>query len=99
MLPTAPAVSSRPVLIDDKNSIYDAVLRPDVTLVTDPIRRITPTAIEVDGVGTYPVDAIVFATGFKANDFLWPMEVRGRGGRGVEVLGEKVGAHPHLATR
>jgi 4-hydroxyacetophenone monooxygenase len=98
MLPTAPPMSSRPVLIDDKNSIYDALLRPDVTLVTDPIRRITPTAIEVDGVGICPVDAIVFATGFKANDFLWPMEVRGRGGRRVEELWEKDGARAYLGT-
>jgi 4-hydroxyacetophenone monooxygenase len=98
MLPDAPPMSSRPVLIDDKNSIYDALLRPDVTLVTDPIRRITPTAIEVDGVGICPVDAIVFATGFKANDFLWPMEVRGRGGRRVEELWEKDGARAYLGT-
>jgi 4-hydroxyacetophenone monooxygenase len=86
------------VLIDDKDSIYDALLRPDVTLVTDPIRRVTPTAIEVDGDGTYPVDAIVLATGFKANDFLWPMEVRGRGGTRVEDLWEKDGARAYLGT-
>jgi 4-hydroxyacetophenone monooxygenase len=98
MLPTAPPMSSRPVLIDDKDSIYDALLRPDVTLVTDPIRRITPTAIEVDGDGIYPVDAIVLATGFKANDFLWPMEVRGRDGTRVEELWEKDGARAYLGT-
>jgi 4-hydroxyacetophenone monooxygenase len=98
MLPTAPPMASRPVLIDGKNSIYDALLRPDVTLVTDPIRRITPAAIEVDGDGTYPVDAIVLATGFKANDFLWPMELRGRGGKGVEELWDKDGARAYLGT-
>jgi 4-hydroxyacetophenone monooxygenase len=98
MLPTAPPMSSRPVLIDSKNSIYDALLGPDVTLVTDPIRRITTTAIEADGDCAYPVDAIVFATGFKANDFLWPMEVRGRGGRRVEELWEKDGARAYLGT-
>lgn len=98
MLPTAPPMSSRPVLIDENYSIYDALLRPDVTLVTDPIRRITPTAIEVDGDGTYPVDGIVLATGFKANDFLWPMELRGRGGTRVEELWEKDGARAYLGT-
>jgi 4-hydroxyacetophenone monooxygenase len=90
-------MSSRPVLIDENDSIYDALLTPDVTLVTDPIRRVTPTAIEVDD-RTYPVDAIVLATGFKANDFLWPMEVRGRGGRRVEELWEKDGARAYLGT-
>jgi 4-hydroxyacetophenone monooxygenase len=97
MLPTAPPMSSRPVLIDENDSIYDALLRPDVTLVTDPIRRVTTTAIEADD-HTYPVDAIVLATGFKANDFLWPMEVRGRAGRRVEELWERDGARAYLGT-
>jgi 4-hydroxyacetophenone monooxygenase len=98
MLPMAPPMSSRPVLIDDKDSIYDALLRPDVTLVTDPIRRVSQTAIETDIEGSYSVDAIVLATGFKANDFLWPMEVRGRGGMRVEDLWEKDGARAYLGT-
>jgi 4-hydroxyacetophenone monooxygenase len=38
------------------------------------------------------------ATGFKANDFLWPMEVRGGGGRRVEELWEKDGARAYLGT-
>jgi 4-hydroxyacetophenone monooxygenase len=99
MLPTAPPMSSRPVLIDEKDSIYDALLRPDVTLVTDPISRVSEMAIETDiGEGTYPVDAIVLATGFKANDFLWPMEVRGRNDMRVEELWEKDGARAYLGT-
>jgi 4-hydroxyacetophenone monooxygenase len=28
----------------------------------------------------YPVDVIVYATGFHANRFLWPMRIQGRGG-------------------
>jgi len=31
-------------------------------------------------VATYAADVIVFATGFHANRFLWPMEIVGRGG-------------------
>ncbi len=51
----------------------------NVTLVTDPIDRITPTGIVSGGVER-EVDIIAFATGFKANDYLWPMDVLGRGG-------------------
>jgi len=37
------------------------------------------------------VDVIVYATGFKANECLWPMEVLGRGGRSVHDLWSKDG--------
>ncbi|MGD0292159.1 MAG: NAD(P)-binding domain-containing protein [Candidatus Binataceae bacterium] len=98
MTPVAPPYSARPVIVDADYSIYDALLRDDVTLVTDPILKIKPTGIEVQGGGEYPVDIIVYATGFKANDFLWPMEVRGRGGKRLEQLWEKDGARAYLGT-
>jgi 4-hydroxyacetophenone monooxygenase len=98
MTPVAPPYSARPIIIDTDYSIYDALLRDDVTLVTDPIQKIKPNGIEVQGGGEYPLDIIVYATGFKANDFLWPMEVRGRGGKRVEELWEKDGARAYLGT-
>ena len=98
MLPVAPPFSSRPVLVDSDYSVYDALLRDDCTLVTDGIRRIKENGIEVEGGGEYPVDVIVLATGFKANDFLWPMEVRGRDGQLLEQLWEKDGARAYLGT-
>ena len=98
MTPVAPPYSARPIIIDTDYSIYDALLRDDVTLVTDPILKIKPNGIEVQGGGEYSVDIIVYATGFKANDFLWPMEVRGRGGKRVEELWEKDGARAYLGT-
>ncbi len=98
MTPVAPPYSARPIIVDTDYSIYDALLRDDVTLVTDPILKIKPNGIEVPGGGEYSVDIIVYATGFKANDFLWPMEVRGRGGKRVEQLWEKDGARAYLGT-
>jgi len=97
MTPVAPPYSARPIIIDTDYSIYDALLRDDVTLVTEPILNIKPNGIEVQGGGEYPVDIIVYATGFKANDFLWPMEVRGRGGKRVEELWEKTAPVPTSA--
>jgi 4-hydroxyacetophenone monooxygenase len=98
MTPVAPPYSARPIIIDTDYSIYDALLRDDVTLVTDPILRIKPNGIEVRGGGEFPVDVIVYATGFKANDFLWPMEVRGRSGQPIEDLWAKDGARAYLGT-
>ncbi len=98
MIPVAPPYSARPIIVDSNYCIYDALMRDDVTLVTDPIRRITPNGIEVEGGFEYKLDIIVYATGFKANDFLWPMEVRGRGGRSIEDLWAKDGARAYLGT-
>jgi 4-hydroxyacetophenone monooxygenase len=98
MTPVAPPYSARPIIIDTDYSIYDALLRDDVTLISDPIQRITPQGIEVRGGGEIPLDIIVYATGFKANDFLWPMEIRGREGARIEELWEKDGARAYLGT-
>ncbi len=98
MTPVAPPYSARPIIVDSSDCIYDTLLRDDVTLVTDGIRRITPEGIEVEGGVEHPVDVIVYATGFKANDFLWPMEIRGRGGQRAEELWEKDGARAYLGT-
>jgi cation diffusion facilitator CzcD-associated flavoprotein CzcO len=98
MTPVAPPYSARPIIVDANYCIYDALLRDDVTLVTDRIAKIKPNGIEVEGGGEYPVDIIVYATGFRANDFLWPMEVRGRGGKRIEDLWEKDGARAYLGT-
>jgi 4-hydroxyacetophenone monooxygenase len=98
MLPIAPPFSSRPVLVDSDYSVYDALLRDDCTLVTDGIRRVKENGIELEDGGEIAVDVVVLATGFKANDFLWPMEVRGRNGLLLEQLWEKDGARAYLGT-
>jgi 4-hydroxyacetophenone monooxygenase len=69
-----------------------------VELVTEPIDRIIPGGIcTVDG-REHELDVIVFATGFRANDFLWPMEVRGHNGASCETLWSKDGARAYLGV-
>ena len=97
MIPPAPPMSSRPIMIDTEDSIFEALLRDNVTLVTDGIERITPAGIVSAG-KEIPVDVIVYATGFKANDFLWPMEIRGRDGVRVEDLWAKDGARAYIGS-
>jgi 4-hydroxyacetophenone monooxygenase len=97
MIPSSPPMSSRPIRIDTDDSIFDALLRDDVTLVSEPIAKITPTGIVAGGV-EHAFDVIVFATGFRANDYLWPMEVRGRDGVRVEALWAKDGPRAYLGA-
>ncbi|MEV0620719.1 NAD(P)/FAD-dependent oxidoreductase [Nonomuraea sp. NPDC050404] len=69
------------VVID--STFYPALTRPNVSLVTDKIVRITPKGVETTE-GSYAVDTIVFATGFKSTEFLSPMEVVGLDGGSLE---------------
>ena len=97
MIPKFPPMASRPIRVDSDYSVYDALMRDNVTLVSDPIERITPKGIVSDGV-EHELDIIAFATGFKANDYLWPMEVRGRGGVRIEEIWAKDGPRAYLGA-
>ena len=52
-------------------SRYDT--RPDVTLVTDPV------TLSPDAVNGHAVYCVIYATGFKATDFMLPMTITARG--------------------
>ena len=98
MTPPTPPLSTRPVLVDPDYSIYDVIARGEIGLVTEEIERITPKGIRTaDGV-EHEADVLVLATGFKANDYLWPMEIKGRGGRTPGDLWAKDGARAYLGT-
>ncbi len=63
------------------NDWYPALARPNVELITDKIVHIVPDALfTADGTGR-PADVIIYGTGFKAVDFLAPIQVSGLGGR------------------
>jgi 4-hydroxyacetophenone monooxygenase len=96
MTPNHPPWSARPVAVDADYSILDALLRDNVSLVTSGIRRITPTGIEDNDGMQHDVDIIVYATGFRAADFLYPMTITGRGGRTIEELWAEDGARAYL---
>jgi 4-hydroxyacetophenone monooxygenase len=97
MIPPAPPMSSRPIRIDPEENVYSALLRDDVTLVSDAIERITSAGIRAGGI-EYSFDIIVYATGFKANDFLWPMDIVGRDGVGIKELWAKDGPRAYLGA-
>jgi 4-hydroxyacetophenone monooxygenase len=98
MTPEAPPFSSRPILIDSQTNIYDALMRDNTNLVTEPISRIAPDGLVTENGEHHPFDVIVYATGFKANDFIWPVEVIGREGRSLGDFWKKDGARAYLGT-
>jgi cation diffusion facilitator CzcD-associated flavoprotein CzcO len=63
------------------NEYYPALTLPTVDVETTPIDRIVPEGVRTaDGV-VHPADVIVYGTGFKGSEFLWPIRILGRGGR------------------
>jgi cation diffusion facilitator CzcD-associated flavoprotein CzcO len=71
-----------------------ALQRPNVELVTSAIERVTEDAVVTEDGVSRPVDAIVFGTGFKANDFVSPLQVHGRKGLALNTAWA-AGAHAH----
>ena len=67
-------------MLQDNGSWLTCLKKPNVELVRTGIERIVPEGIvTVDGT-LHEVDIICYATGFRHNDFLWPMTITGRGG-------------------
>ena len=77
------------VLLGEK--YYLALQCPHVDLVTDPIERVTETAIVTASGRVVDVDAIVLATGFETSSYLSDLEVVGIGG---ESLHDRWGLDP-----
>ena len=69
--------------------------RPDVDLVTDRISGMTERGIVTADGKVHEVDCVIYATGFKTADFMFPMDVRGTGGRDLRDVWSG-GAHAHL---
>ena len=60
----------------------------------NPIAEITPTGLKTKSGRTIDVDVIIYATGFHATKFLYPMDVIGKGGKHLnEVWGDEPRAY------
>lgn len=86
-VPSYPPFGKR--MLQDNGSWLVTLKRDNVELVTESIREIRADAIVCDDGRCHEVDVIVFATGFHANKFLWPMEIVGSSGVSLnEVWGD-----------
>ncbi|WP_066900518.1 flavin-containing monooxygenase [Mycolicibacterium houstonense] len=78
VLPDYPATGKR--TLQDNGSWLGTLKRDNVDLIRTPIERITPTGVVTADGETYDADIIVYATGFRATDVLFPMTITGRDG-------------------
>jgi 4-hydroxyacetophenone monooxygenase len=102
VVPDYPPMGKR--MLQDDGSWLRCLARDDVDLVRDRIDDIEEHAV-VAGGRRYEADVLVLATGFRANEFLFPMQIVGRkgeslvefwGGRPSAYLGITVPGFPNL---
>ncbi|MBS0577910.1 MAG: NAD(P)/FAD-dependent oxidoreductase [Proteobacteria bacterium] len=80
-------------MLQDNGSWLRALQQPNVELICEGVTQIDETGI-VASSGHYDVDVIVYATGFHATKFLWPIEIVGRGGKNLaEAWGDEPRAY------
>lgn len=85
-VPTFPPYGKRPLL---DNGWFRTMARDDVALITADVEEVTEDAVRTIDGETHELDVLVFATGFKPQQLLSPMEIRGRSGRTLrDVWGE-----------
>ena len=78
VMPDYPACGKR--TLQDNGSWLQTLQRDNVELVRTPIREITACSVVTDDGVTHDADVIVYATGFRHTDVLWPLQVTGRNG-------------------
>jgi len=83
---------ARRMIVD--NNWYKTLLRDNVDLVMEPIDHIEADAIVRKDGTRHEADVIVSASGFEVTDYLFPIEVRGRGGLGLKEKWERDGVGP-----
>ncbi|MDP7017941.1 MAG: NAD(P)/FAD-dependent oxidoreductase [Pirellulaceae bacterium] len=76
LIPSYPAGCKRILL---SNDYLDVVQQDHVDLVTERIQEIRSNSIATKE-AEYPVDAIIFATGFETAEEICPLQIRGRDG-------------------
>ncbi|GAA3228420.1 NAD(P)/FAD-dependent oxidoreductase [Actinocorallia longicatena] len=90
--PDHPLGCKRVLISDD---YYPALQRPNVALVTDPIKEVRQNAVVTEDGRVRTADTLILGTGFRSTEFLAPMAVHGRNGR--ELSEEwRDGAQAHL---
>lgn len=91
--PTYRAACKRLVISAD---FYDAIQRPNATLVTEAIERVEPKGVRTRDGRLHELDVLVLATGFEVDRFVRPMQVSGRGGVALDDVW-KDGPYAYLA--
>ncbi|WP_421845557.1 flavin-containing monooxygenase [Mycobacterium sp.] len=78
IMPDYPATGKR--TLQDNGSWLKTLQRENVDLIRNPIQRIKSDGIATTDGRTHSADVIVYATGFRHTDVLWPLKITGRDG-------------------
>ncbi|MDT5258657.1 MAG: 4-hydroxyacetophenone monooxygenase [Mycobacterium sp.] len=78
VLPDYPATGKR--TLQDNGSWLRTLQRDNVELVRTPIQGITARGVVTEDGANHDADVIVYATGFRHTDVLWPLNIIGRNG-------------------
>lgn len=65
------------------NDWYPTLAREDVDLLGEAVTEMTPTGIVCGDGTTVDADVVIWCTGFKATEYLSPIDIRGRDGRHI----------------
>lgn len=84
VMPDYPATGKR--TLQDNGSWLQTLQRENVELIRTPIQRITPHGIVTQDGMTHDADVIVYATGFRHTDVLWPLKILGRNGIDLHTM-------------
>lgn len=96
LTPDYPIGCKRILITDD---FYPALMRPNVSLVTEGVSRITPKGVETADGAAHDLDVIVYATGFETTGWHWSMDVVGREGQHLnDVWNEAPEAYLGITT-
>jgi cation diffusion facilitator CzcD-associated flavoprotein CzcO len=68
---------------------YEAIQQPNAELVTAGIERVEPHGVRTRDGRLHELDVLVLATGFRADRFMRPTDVIGRGGRRLDEVWAK----------
>lgn len=76
VLPTHAPMGKR--MLQDNGTWLQALKRDNVSLVNEAVTEIGAHSVSTASGLCCDADLIIFATGFQANKFLWPMDIKGR---------------------
>jgi 4-hydroxyacetophenone monooxygenase len=79
VLPDYPPMGRR--TLQDNGSWLATLKRDNVALQAQGVSRVVADGVIAEDGTHFPADVIIYATGFRTDQFLWPMEIRGRGGQ------------------
>jgi 4-hydroxyacetophenone monooxygenase len=95
VLPSYPPYAKR-ILLD--NGWYRTLCRPNVTLVDEAVREVTPTGVVSQSGVSYDADILVWATGFEASRFVSSLEVVGERGTTLREAWDDDDARAYLGV-